>query len=404
MDVQEDGSPDEHLFFEGRLLDRVTYEVPLAMAGGQVAPGARGGLRPENELARRRPPPPGVNGRIGNFRPSSGSKPEETDAMPARILAFDASRGEESRVRMGPVTPMAAAPAHHHPGERDWPGDEIALHRFLSGDVLGFEQIVRYYSTMVFSLAARFVGPADAEDVVQETFLRAYHALEKFRGESSLKTWLYAIALNRARAAWGTLGRLRAMFVPGRSRGRPVRERSDDAVDPAASPEENAVLKERRGLRAAIRALPEEFRAARAPCATSRGFRTKKSLKCSGFRSIGTAGSLSRRAAARFKEKLVSARPSVPRLEGEELDLLISRSPRRQTSRRRISRSRDRPRERSCRPKAEGRAGRPRGGGRRPSQRPRRLFALSTSRNAGVREDCARRIDLQSIRFLPAAR
>jgi RNA polymerase sigma-70 factor (ECF subfamily) len=185
--------------------------------------------------------------------------------MPARILAFDASRGEESRVRMAAVTPMTstAAPAHRPPVEREWPGDEIALSRFLAGDVLGFEQIVRYYGAMVFSLAARLVGPSDAEDVVQETFLRAYHGLAKFRGESSLKTWLYAIALNRARARMGTLGRLRAMFVPGRSREDDPFASLDDAADPAASPEENAVLKERRTrLRAAIRALPEEFRAA----------------------------------------------------------------------------------------------------------------------------------------------
>ena len=182
--------------------------------------------------------------------------------MPARILAFDASRGEGARVRMAPVTP-AAAQAHHRPVERDWPGDDIALSRFLAGDVLGFEQIVRFYSAMVFSLAARLVGPADAEDVVQETFLRAYHGLGKFRGESSLKTWLYAIALNRARARMGTLGRLRAMFVPGRTREDDPFATLDDAADPAASPEENAVLRERRvRLRAAIRALPEEFRAA----------------------------------------------------------------------------------------------------------------------------------------------
>ena len=179
--------------------------------------------------------------------------------MPARILAFDASRGEDPRGRMAPV----AASAYPYPGERDWPGDEMALGRFLSGDVLGFEQIVRHYSAMVFSLAARLVGPAEAEDVVQETFLRAYHGLEKFRGESSLKTWLYAIALNRARARMGTLGRLRAIFTPGRTRDGDSFASLDDAADPAISPEENAVLKERRTrLRAAIRALPEEFRAA----------------------------------------------------------------------------------------------------------------------------------------------
>ncbi len=179
--------------------------------------------------------------------------------MPARILAFDTSRGEAPRVRMAAV----AASAHPYPGERDWPGDEMALGRFLAGDVLGFEQIVRHYSAMVFSLAARVVGPAEAEDVVQETFLRAYHGLGKFRGESSLKTWLYAIALNRARARMGTLGRLRAIFTPGRSREDDPFASLDGAVDPALSPEENAVLKERRTrLRAAIRALPDEFRAA----------------------------------------------------------------------------------------------------------------------------------------------
>jgi RNA polymerase sigma-70 factor, ECF subfamily len=179
--------------------------------------------------------------------------------MPARILAFDVTRGEDSRGRMAPVT----APAYPYTGERDWQGDERALSRFFSGDVLGFEQIVRHYSTMVFSLAARLVGPTEAEDVVQETFLRAYHGLGNFRGESSLKTWLYAIALNRARARHGTLGRLRAIFTPGRVREDDPFASLDDAADPASTPEENAVLKERRTrLRAAIRALPEEFRAA----------------------------------------------------------------------------------------------------------------------------------------------
>jgi RNA polymerase sigma-70 factor (ECF subfamily) len=116
---------------------------------------------------------------------------------------------------------------------------------------------------MVFSLAARLVGPTDAEDVVQETFLRAYHGLGNFRGESSLKTWLYAIALNRARARHGALGRLRAIFTPGRAREDDPFASLDDAADPGSTPEENAVLKERRTrLRAAIRELPEEFRAA----------------------------------------------------------------------------------------------------------------------------------------------
>jgi RNA polymerase sigma-70 factor, ECF subfamily len=177
--------------------------------------------------------------------------------VPARILAFDGSRGEDAGARIAPVS------ASLHASERDWPGDERALSRFLAGDVLGFEQIVRHYSAMVFSLAARLVGPADAEDVVQETFLRAWHGLARFRGESSLKTWLYAIALNRARARHGTLSRFKAVFTPGRAREEDVFASLDDAADPALSPEENAVLTERRRrLRAAVRSLPDEFRAA----------------------------------------------------------------------------------------------------------------------------------------------
>ena len=177
--------------------------------------------------------------------------------MPARILAFDASRGDDAGARIDPVSAMV------HASERDWPGDERAISRFLSGDVLGFEQIVRHYSGMVFALAARLVGPADAEDIVQETFLRAWHGLERFRGDSSLKTWLYAIALNRARARHGTLARLRAVFTPGRMRADDAFASLDDASDPALSPEENAVLTERRRLlRAAVRALPDEFRVA----------------------------------------------------------------------------------------------------------------------------------------------
>ncbi len=151
------------------------------------------------------------------------------------------------------------------PGRPEWPGDERAVTRFLAGDATGFEMIVRQYSEMVFCLAARFVGPAEAEDVVQETFLRAYRALESFRGESTLKTWLYAIALNRVKARQGTLARIRRMFV---QLGREGSEGEDDLYltdppDPAADPEADAITAERRGnLRAAMRTLPEEFRTA----------------------------------------------------------------------------------------------------------------------------------------------
>ena len=150
------------------------------------------------------------------------------------------------------------------PEPDDATGDERAVARFLSGDVSGFETLVRRYSGMVFTLAARLVGPLDAEDVVQETFLRAWRGLAGFRGESSVKTWLYAIALNRIRARRGTLARLRGLFGAGESGGDgPDFSLVDGLADGGLSPEENAArAEERRRLRKAIAALPEEFRIA----------------------------------------------------------------------------------------------------------------------------------------------
>jgi RNA polymerase sigma-70 factor (ECF subfamily) len=145
---------------------------------------------------------------------------------------------------------------------RDWPGDEKAVARFLGGDPTGFEQIVRHYSGMVFALAARLVGPWEAEEVVQETFLRAYRGLETFRGDASLKTWLYTIALNRARARQGTLARMRKVFASPRASSEDDQPwPGEEAPDPSASPEDQAVaLEQRARLRKAIRNLPEEFR------------------------------------------------------------------------------------------------------------------------------------------------
>jgi RNA polymerase sigma-70 factor (ECF subfamily) len=145
---------------------------------------------------------------------------------------------------------------------RDWPGDEKAVARFLGGDPTGFELIVRHYSGMVFALAARLVGPWEAEEVVQETFLRAWRGLESFRGDASLKTWLYTIALNRARARQGTLARMRKVFASPRTSAEDDRPwPGEEAPDPSASPEEQAVaLEQRVRLRKAIRNLPEEYR------------------------------------------------------------------------------------------------------------------------------------------------
>lgn len=61
-----------------------------------------------------------------------------------------------------------------------------------------FEELYREHSTRLFNLAWRMCGTrADAEDLLQEIFLQAYRKLPEFRGDSTVGTWLYRLAMNR---------------------------------------------------------------------------------------------------------------------------------------------------------------------------------------------------------------
>jgi len=76
--------------------------------------------------------------------------------------------------------------------------DEELVRRTLSGDMAAFEELVERHRPVVYRVAARVVGREEAEDATQEAFLRAYHRLERFRGESTFRTWLLRIAHNTA--------------------------------------------------------------------------------------------------------------------------------------------------------------------------------------------------------------
>ncbi|MDT8899379.1 sigma-70 family RNA polymerase sigma factor [Thermanaerothrix sp. 4228-RoL] len=68
-----------------------------------------------------------------------------------------------------------------------------------NGDRKEFARLVDAYSTPIYRLALKILGnPQDAEDVLQETFIKALSALPTFEGRSSLSTWLYRIAVNEA--------------------------------------------------------------------------------------------------------------------------------------------------------------------------------------------------------------
>ncbi len=77
-------------------------------------------------------------------------------------------------------------------------GQDLPLvERTLAGDLAAFEELVELYRLDVLRVAARIVGPDEADDVTQDAFLRAFHKLDTFRGES-FRAWLLRITHNRA--------------------------------------------------------------------------------------------------------------------------------------------------------------------------------------------------------------
>jgi RNA polymerase sigma-70 factor (ECF subfamily) len=86
--------------------------------------------------------------------------------------------------------------------------------------------MVERYSGTVYNLALRLMrnNPMEAEDVLQETFISAYRALDRFEGRSRLSTWLYRIAYNAA------LMRLRKRELPMVSIDEPLENEEGDPI------------------------------------------------------------------------------------------------------------------------------------------------------------------------------
>lgn len=85
--------------------------------------------------------------------------------------------------------------------------DAELVRRAQSGELAAFEALVERHGDVVFRVAARVVGPGEAEDVSQDAFLRAFHRLDRFRAEGTFRSWLLQITHN---AALSAIGRRRA--------------------------------------------------------------------------------------------------------------------------------------------------------------------------------------------------
>lgn len=79
-------------------------------------------------------------------------------------------------------------------------GDLSLVRRVQRGDKGAYDALVLKYQHKVLKLVRRYVrDPSEAEDVVQDAFIKAYRALPNFRGDSAFYTWLYRIAINTAK-------------------------------------------------------------------------------------------------------------------------------------------------------------------------------------------------------------
>ncbi|WP_219114210.1 RNA polymerase sigma factor RpoE [Janthinobacterium sp. UMAB-56] len=90
--------------------------------------------------------------------------------------------------------------------EREY--DQLLVEQVQAGDKRAFDVLVSKYQRRLMRLVSRLVhDPAEAEDVVQETFIKAYRALRHFRGDAAFYTWLYRIGINTAKNYLVTQGR-----------------------------------------------------------------------------------------------------------------------------------------------------------------------------------------------------
>jgi RNA polymerase sigma-70 factor (ECF subfamily) len=127
--------------------------------------------------------------------------------------------------------------------------------RCRDGDAAAFEEIYRAHAGRLYNLLFRMAGSAqDAEDLLQEVFLHAYRKLASFRGDSTLGTWLYRLAVNHCLDV--LRGRQKKM------------QRATDSLDEEGASEPAAVMPvvptavSRLDLDRAIARLPEGCRAA----------------------------------------------------------------------------------------------------------------------------------------------
>ena len=145
----------------------------------------------------------------------------------------------------------------------DSESDLVLVKRVQRGDKSAFDLLVRKYQHKVVKLVLRYVrNPAEAEDIAQEAFIKAYRALPQFRGDSAFYTWMYRIAINTAKNSLASRDRSPIAYDLDLTDPEESHSVQTKLQDPD-TPEGMALTEEIRGIvNSAIEALPEELKTA----------------------------------------------------------------------------------------------------------------------------------------------
>jgi len=136
--------------------------------------------------------------------------------------------------------------------------------RLCDGQEAAYETLIERFEHPIYNLVARLTNdPGDAPDVVQEVFLKVFRNVHTFRGQSSLKTWIYRIAVNESRNHRRWFGRHRSQEIALEPTPGETHSYLDWLPDPARSPMELAIDHERETLiEAALAEINPNYRAA----------------------------------------------------------------------------------------------------------------------------------------------
>lgn len=109
--------------------------------------------------------------------------------------------------------------------------DEELIQSTLEGKTRAFDELVRRHSRKLHGMLLQMLNSeADAYDVAQESFLKAFHSLRYFKGQSSFYTWLYSIALNQGRNFLRKRKRENTYSLDDDEKGNPL-EKNDELAD-----------------------------------------------------------------------------------------------------------------------------------------------------------------------------